>query len=496
MDVKDAIQLVASGRLTELDLEVLWEVESILAASSDPAAQNALRMFLGSGVGSNLSTMSLQMQNIITANVMQIQNIEKRFSIFALDKSGRPLNSELSSIFNFFQRVEIDNKKTAEPVKTEKLFMQAAEVARATALKDLYLDKNFAKSKPEEQKKTYINTIVMAMEENAFVLISNQISENVLARNNGPISPFDQRKIENIAKQQFASAIDAESNAPIKLSNTNVIGTFVAETNRLGNLASIIQEKTKTSKLVSDVMVLDKKLSSQYRNSFMVLRPFAKTPKMSFIAGSVGKSSFAADSIAEAIRSNNPAKKQNKESMFNFFKARPATLALFSSTVVSSIKKIYGGMAKIATLNLATSKIARGWRNIAQSLSAGNKSKTKNQVVLKEKTILGNLSIMSASMVKILNEPKPGEQAFMWKDFNAKFLRSSLGRALNPQSMELVSERPEDYKIITPIILSKEPKSQRVGGEIPLIHFAPVAPRVAPSFGKAPAGRASSACGR
>ena len=196
MDVKTAIDLIESGRFSEIDIEDLWEIIEILSTSSEPAAIQALLKLQNSRIGQSLPQLNLQMQYIIEQNIKVLNNIEQDAEIFAFDKKGHPLCKALLPIYNFYKNIEVENKEDSENVTPEHLFTQALEIGRLNIKKDLALNKNFSQQKEEEQKKNYLNGLQMSMEETAFVLVSNQILENALERKQAPLSATDKFNIE------------------------------------------------------------------------------------------------------------------------------------------------------------------------------------------------------------------------------------------------------------------------------------------------------------
>lgn len=249
---EDARRLIKSGRISDLSGYDLLALEYSLSHSTDPEDIELLSILRGSSVNQK-TDLVVGLQNQIEANYRAIRNIEKDFNLFALDAQGSPLSKEVFSIFNFFNRVEIDNKPGAEPVKSENLFAQAASVARVSALEELYRDETFAQKRPDEQKKIYINNVIMAMEEKAFVLLSNQIVENVAGRKNTHLSPQEKAKIKSEVSNRFAACIDANSQARFKLSNNNIIGTLVTEVNRAANAAEFQAKALGNYRLSKDV---------------------------------------------------------------------------------------------------------------------------------------------------------------------------------------------------------------------------------------------------
>lgn len=450
--------LVESGRFEELSDEDIMQLYYTLSSSTDQSAMLALVAFNKKPISQNLSGISLNLHNLIEANCYAVRDIEKSFNLFAMDAAGQPQSKEILSIFNFFSRVEVENKPGTEPVKAENLFSQAAEIARTSALKELYLDKNFAKRKPEEQKKAYIDAIVMAMEENAFVLLSNQIVENVAGKKRTTLSLQEKNQIKSEVEKRFAACIDINSQARFKLSNNNIIGTFVAEVNRSDNNARFLAEMADSKRLSKDVKVLDEKLVPHYKEAFRLLRPLAKVPNMGIIAGHVGKSSFAASNIAESVRNNNPAKKQKNLSLFAFLREQPRQLKAFSENIVGSIKKVYNGLVLSLSYDVISSKVAAGWNKMVRHFSSrrGKDSKASAYHGVTKDTVVADLKNLNSKLGKALNsEPSLAEKVYAWKEFGAAFRNSKLGKALNPERTVLVSERPQDYTKVVKIQLGK-----------------------------------------
>lgn len=463
MDIKKALELIESGRYEEIDLEDIWEIVQVLSSSSDARAVQALMTLQNSPVGRALPQASLEMHHIIENNARLVKNLEKDFNLFELDKSGQPVYAEVLPIFNFFSRVEIENKPGDEPVKAETLFPQAVELAKTTAKKDLFLDKNFAKLKPEEQKKSYINAVLMAIEENAFVLVSNQILENTKSENPAPMTTAEKDKIAEVAEQRFAAMINPQSNVRFKLSNTNIIGTAFAGINRIASSAALIQENTGSKQLIDSFRQLNKKLAPSYPQSFKILRQLAKAPDLGFMVSKAGEKGFFANKIAAQIHDTNPAKEQKEISLFAFLKQQPSKLKSFSRSIVTSIKKAYDNVYEAMRLGLVNEQIRSGFKKMFSHFASHPNDKYNG---VGRKTMEGNIKVMSATVSRIINQPAADKRVVAWKDFRNTFYSSHIGRAMalnpelnshaiNPERTTLVSERQEDYTKVTTIVLKR-----------------------------------------
>lgn len=463
MDIKKALELIESGRFEELDIDDVWELINVLSSSSEPQAFQALVKLQNSKLGQTLPQMNMQMQYIMEQNIQAIEKLEKKFNLFELDKQGYPLHTEVLPIFNFFSHVEVVNKEGTEKVQPEKLFEQAVALATLTAKKDLLLDKNFSRQKPEEQQKTYANSVLMAMEENAFVLVSNQILEDTLAQKHIPLSKVDREEIAAKAEKSFSEVIRPKSKTRFMLTNTNIISTFAAEINRAGNKAALIEKNTTSKHLSLEVEKTDKKMQKEYPDTMQLLRPLAQYHHMSFLAGKKGRNMFGADYIAKTVHEYNPAKGQQEVSLFAFLKEQPAKIKSFSRNIVRSIKKAYTFLAEAVSLNLSTEKIADGFKNMFSYFGGNKNDKNAKYNGVGAKTIDGNMRIISAQASRMLGQTAD-KRVIAWKDFHSTLYNSQLGRAivLNPERAELTSEKVEDYTKITPIILpdkKKQPKS-------------------------------------
>ena len=463
MDIKKALELIESGRFEELDIDDVWELINVLSASADPQAFQALVKLQNSRLGQSLPQMNMQMQYIMEQNIQAVEKIEKNFNLFELDKKGQPVHAEVLPIFNFFSHVEVNNKADAEQVKPEKLFEQAVLVAKLTAKKDILLDKNFSKQKPEEQQKTYANSVIMAMEETAFVLVSNQILEDTLAQKHTPLSKVDREEIGAKAEKSFAEVIRPKNKTRFELTNTNIISTIAAEVNRAGNKAVLVEKNTTSKELSNEVAKVDKKLQKEYPETMQLLRPLTQYQNIAFLAGKKGRNMFGADYIAKTVHENNPAKGQKEVSLFAFLKEQPAKLKSFSQNIVRSIKKAYTFMAEAVSLKLSSEKIASGFKNMFSFLSRNKEDKNAKYNGVGTKTIDGNLRIISAKASQVLlNRTSANKKVIAWKDFRNTFHNSQLGRAiLNPERTELMPENVEDYTKVTPIILTDKKKAPK-----------------------------------
>lgn len=458
MDIKKALELIESGRFEELDIDDIWELINVLSASSEPQAFQALVKLQNSKLGQSLPQKNMQMQYIMEQNIQALNKEEKNFDLFALDKKGQPVHASVLPIFNFFNHVEVKNKEDVEQVKPEKLFEQAVSIAKLTAKKDILLDKNFSKQKPEEQQKNYANSVLMAMEETAFVLVSNQILEDTLTQKHTPLSKVDKAEITNKAENSFAEVIRPKSKTRFQLTNSNIISTFAAEINRAGNKAALVEKNTSSKELNNEVAKVDKKLQKEYPETMLLLRSFAQYQNMSFVAGKQGRNMFGADYIAKTVHENNPAKGQKEVSLFAFLKEQPAKIKSFSQNIVRSIKKAYMVMAEAISLKLSSEKIADGFKNMFSFFSHNKEDKNAKYKGVGRQTIESNLDMVSARASQILLEQnKVDKRVIVWKDFRNTLHNSQLGRAiLDPERTELVSENVEDYTKVTPIILNNK----------------------------------------
>lgn len=485
MDVKTAIELIESGRFEEIDIDDIWELIDILSASSDPRAFQALTMLQNSKIGHSLPQINRQMQYHIEQNMLQIEKLEKKFNLFETNAQGMPIQQDLLPIFSFFSRVEVDNKETAEKVDGKKLFAQAAEIAKITAKKDLCTNKNFSKLKPEEQQKSYVNSVVMAMEETAFVLVSNQLIEDNLQKRQEKdvevkssvkakvvtepskvmaepskkalqLTKDEEKQITQLAEIRFAEMINPKSVAKFKLSNDNILSTLTAELNRAAQKEVQIEKHTQAKALTTPIKEADKNLSKEYPKTFEMLRAFAAYPDLSFVAGNSGRHLFSANKIAETVHKYNPAKGQQEKTLFVFLKEQPQKLKSFSRHIVSSIKKTYQHIKEAISLNFSSEKIANSFKKMFSSVKEKGEYKE-----IGAKTIEGNLRIMSATASRLLQaqeEADPNKKVIAWKNFRSSFYNSQLGRAmaLDPEKTQLVTEDVKEYITVTPIVINKK----------------------------------------
>ncbi len=470
MDIKTAIELIESGRFEEIDIDDIWELIDVLSASSDPRALQALSKLQNSKIGMALPQINRQMQYHIEQNLLQIENLEAKTDIFAQNKQGMPKIESFLPIFSFFSRVEVENKETSEKVDGNTLFKQAVEIAKVTAKKDLCTDKNFSKLKPEERLNSYINSVVMAMEETAFVLVSNQMIEDNLhkkqensvntpkeaSKNIMRLSKEEEKQISRLAEIRFSEMINPKSVAKFKLSNDNILSTFTAELNRASQKEVLIEKHAQTNALEKSIKQVDKSLEQQYPQTYEMLRAFARYPDLSFVAGKSGRHLFSANKIAEVVHQQNPAKGQKEKTLFTFLKEQPQKLKSFSRHIVSSIKKTYQHLKEAIVFNFSSEKIAGAFKKMFTSVKEKGEYKE-----IGAKTIEGNLRIMSATASRLLQaqeEADPNKKVIAWKNFRSGLYNSQLGRlmVLNPEKTQLVSEDVKEYITVTPIVINKK----------------------------------------
>ena len=476
MDVKTAIELIESGRFEEIDIDDIWEIIDILSASSDSRAFQALTTLQNSKIGMALPQINRQMQYHIEQNLLQIENLEAKTDIFAKNKQGMPKIEAFLPIFSFFSRVEVENKETSEKVDENKLFEQAVEIAKVTAKKDLCTNKNFNKLKPEEQLNSYINSVVMAMEETAFVLVSNQMIEDNLHKKQEnsantskkandfiqdskkimQLSKEEEKQISQLAEIRFSEMINPKSVAKFKLSNDNILSTFTAELNRAAQKDVLIEKHAQTNMLGKSIKQVDKSLEKQYPQTFEMLRAFASYPDLSFVAGKSGRHLFSANKIAEVVHQHNPAKGQQEKTLFVFLKEQPQKLKSFSRHIVSSIKKTYQHLKEAIVFNFSSEKIASAFKKMFSHVKEKGEYKETGA-----KTIEGNLRIMSATASRLLQaqeEADPNKKVYAWKNFRSSLYNSQLGRlmVLNPEKTQLVSEDVKEYITVTPIVINNK----------------------------------------
>ena len=470
MDIKTAIELIESGRIEEIDIDDLWEIINTLSSSAAPEAFQSLLKLQNSKIGQSLPQLNIQMQYIIEQNAQAVSKIENGFNLFALDKKGQPLHQEVMPIFNFFANIEVDNKEGSEKVNKEELFLQAAEIAKLTAKKDIYLNKNFSRLQPEDQKKTYVNTVLMAMEETAFVLVSNQILEEKFSDEKDRKSIEIESQIATKAEHEFNKIINPQSTTRFKLSNRNIISTFISEINRADRKAMLTQENTLSKELNQSVKEVDKQISKHYPETSRLLRPLAAYQYIGLISGKAGKNMYSADTIAETVHSYNPVKGRKDVSLFAFLREQPTKLKVFSRHIVISIKKAYNNIKESLAKNFSGEKFASGLMKMFMHFS-NNKEKYNGVGI---KTAQGNLRIVNADISRIINDKSSENKMIAWRNFGLALNKSQLGRAisgiegksvLNPEKAELVPEAFEDYTSVTMIDLNKKTKTNKMGNK-------------------------------
>ena len=368
MDIKEALRLIESGLFTELDIDLLWELEDSLetyAGANVVAAFRALKTFRENAVGQNLAQRSLQMQGVIRNNVGIIERLQRSINIFSMDKNGEFIYPEVTPLANFFRRIVAVNYNHASPVKEEDILSNAFRLGNLGAYEKISLNEKFSKLTPETQQHKYIEAVVESMEAYAFNLVASQLNEDLNSKTEKKpeLNEQDHKNIKAEAEKRFYSMVDNQSTEEFKITNTNVICTTGVEVARLERFAEQIENKTLVKEIAKKVEFADVTLKKSYPETYPVVKSFAKTMDISFIGD---KNIYGAAKINEVIRTTVRGKDEAQPSLFTFLKEQPKQLSALSENIVNTIKQAYKTVKTAMSLGMAGEKIAQKWRAITQ----------------------------------------------------------------------------------------------------------------------------------
>lgn len=368
MDIKEALRLIESGLFTELDIDLLWELEDSIetyAGANVVAAFRALKAFRGHAVGQNLAQRSLQMQGLIRDNIRIIEQLQRNINIFSMDAKGEFIYSEVTPLANFFRRIVAVNYNHASPVKEEDVLSNAFRLGNLGAYEKISLNEKFSQLSPETQKHKYIEAVVESMEAYAFNLVASQLNEDLNSKTEKKteLNEQDHKNIKVEAEKRFYAMVDNQSTEEFKITNTNVICTTGVEVARLEKFAAQIETKTKVNDFAKKIEFADVMFKKSYPETYPVVKSFSKTMDISFIGD---KNIYGAAKINEAIRTTVRSKDKNQPSLFTFLKEQPKQLSALSENIVKTIKQAYKTVKTAMSLGMASEKIAQKWRALTQ----------------------------------------------------------------------------------------------------------------------------------
>ena len=391
MDIQEAIRLLEAGRLEDLDLDVLWEIEEALATGL--GSQGYYIQFKNIVSGQNpkfpafvqapLAERSLAFKQVAEANVKALKGIEKEVNLFATDDKGNIKNPEAEAVFNFYRQVQIENKSHADKVTSEDFFRNLNAMAVLDAHEKIYLTPRFAEFSKEEQIKAYENALLMSLQETAFILASNQEIED---REVGTAKEIKPRTIED----KLSQIMSGEEGSKLKISNRNLIGTLSAGMNRLRNSARRLSVMTDENHLTNEIKAVDIQFIRSYPDNYPAMKPLSRGMGVSFIAGPVGRSSYGAWKISSALHKETGI--IQKDNLFSYIRKQPRYLKILGHKLAKSISQVITTILCAKEAGMINDTVARNWKSFSNLLKPRSNSVSAQRIEARFNTTLSSIN--------------------------------------------------------------------------------------------------------
>ena len=391
MDIQEAIRLLEAGRLEDLDLDVLWEIEEALATGL--GSQGYYIQFKNIVSGQNpkfpafvqapLAERSLAFKQVAEANVKALKGIEKEVNLFATDDKGNIKNPEAEAVFNFYRQVQIENKSHADKVTSEDFFRNLNAMAVLDAHEKIYLTPRFAEFSKEEQIKAYENALLMSLQETAFILASNQEIED---REVGTAKEIKPRAIED----KLSQIMSGEEGSKLKISNRNLIGTLSAGMNRLRNSARRLSVMTDENHLTNEIKAVDIQFIRSYPDNYPAMKPLSRGMGVSFIAGPVGRSSYGAWKISSALHKETGI--IQKDNLFSYIRKQPSFLKILGHKLAKSISQVITTILCAKEAGMINDTVARNWKSFSNLLKPRSNSVSAQRIEARFNTTLASIN--------------------------------------------------------------------------------------------------------
>ena len=391
MDIQEAIRLLEAGRLEDLDLDVLWEIEEALATGL--GSQGYYIQFKNIVSGQNpkfpafvqapLAERSLAFKQVAEANVKALKGIEKEVNLFATDDKGNIKNPEAEAVFNFYRQVQIENKSHADKVTSEDFFRNLNAMAVLDAHEKIYLTPRFAELSKEEQIKAYENALLMSLQETAFILASNQEIED---REVGTAKEIKPRAIED----KLSQIMSGEEGSKLKISNRNLIGTLSAGMNRLRNSARRLSVMTDENHLTNEIKAVDIQFIRSYPDNYPAMKPLSRGMGVSFIAGPVGRSSYGAWKISSALHKETGI--IQKDNLFSYIRKQPSFLKILGHKLAKSISQVITTILCAKEAGMINDTVARNWKSFSNLLKPRSNSVSAQRIEARFNTTLASIN--------------------------------------------------------------------------------------------------------
>lgn len=443
----DAIQLVLSGRFNELTLDDLWMLKDVLQNSSSPQAKEAFAVLESSPVYQNLMQNTQQAVAAINENFAAIEKVEARFDLFAVSKDGKYEDRDIFGIFKIYDHMDLSadtvteertsgvnvpaekkvaflppetvekeispeiNHETAakETVQAEsapvvipaavkepdfekitpiEAFDAAKELARQEVRSEFAVSK-FAKLPEKEQEAEYKRTVLMSLEENAFVMVSKQLEDNMAARKGyaEELRPQEKAKVQSDAVQRISAMVaEDEQKTPLKVTPKTVFATINEGLTRVAKKAEVLKENTGIKTWSKDVAVSNRFMRQKFPKLYDWFKSADGNGRPNLLNPVTGLT-YGVTNLRKAVRNISRFAKNEEMGFFAFLRKHPKQIAVLGTSVAVSVAATYSAIASQAALlgaGMAAATIA-GYS--AAKAKDDRKTGTKEAIMAKKEVL-------------------------------------------------------------------------------------------------------------
>lgn len=435
MNEEDAIQLVLSGRFSELTLDDLWMLKNTLQNSAAPQARQALVILESSPVYQNIALKTQQAIPQINENFAAIEKVESRFDLFSLTKEGEYRDKDILSVFKVYQRFDMCDvlPEVKEPVVTEKRSVEvsvpakepekavetqptvkkiekapvrqqpviekitpqeafdAVRVLARQEVRDEFAVSKFAKLPEKEQEAEYKRVVLMSLEENAFVMVTKQLEDNLL--NKKPLKqellPQEKTKVQSDAAQRISSVIaNDEKPQPLPVSSKVVYATVDEGLGKAAKKAEVLKENTGIKSWSKEIAVSNRYMRRKFPKLYNLFR-VSETEKGTNLLNPVVSLTYGVNNLRKAVRNISRFAKNEEMGFFAFLRKHPKQIAVLGTSVAVSVAATYSAVASQTALlgaGMAAATIA-GYS--AAKAKIGNRTESKDKVVAGREALTG-----------------------------------------------------------------------------------------------------------
>lgn len=449
----DAIQLVLSGRFNELTLDDLWMLKDVLQNSVNPQAKQAFAVLESSPVYQSLVQNTQQAIPSINENFAAIEKVESRFDLFAVTKNGELADRDIFSIFKIYNRMDIKESAAddahavkagpveklpeagMQPEKAEKTVVrevrseetvkdmpksetvpvvaavkepefekitsveafEAAKVLARQEVRDEFAVSKFAKLPEKEQEAEYKRVVLMSLEENAFVMVSKQLEDNLAAKKGykEELLPQEKAKVQSDAVQRISVMVsEEEQKTPLKVTSKTVFATINEGLTRIAKKAEVLKENTGIKTWSKDVAVSNRFMRQKFPKLYDWFKSADDNGRPNLL-NPVNSLTYGVTNLRKAVRNISRFAKSEEMGFFAFLRKHPKQIAVLGTSVAVSVAATYSAIASQAALlgaGMAAATIA-GYS--AAKAKIENKTESKDKVVAGREALTGKNKVSS-----------------------------------------------------------------------------------------------------